>query len=84
MLQFLRVTNIFYVVNAILQSTPSISTNSPLASIVPLVFVVFLGVLREGLSDLRRWREDKRTNARMYTRIADASDMRQKSEVKSE
>ena len=68
-IQFFRVTNIFYVINAILQSTPSISTNNPLASIVPLVFVVLLGMLREGLADLRRWREDKRTNARVYTRI---------------
>jgi hypothetical protein len=34
-----------------------------------LVFVVLLGMLREGLADLRRWREDKRTNARIYTRI---------------
>jgi hypothetical protein len=40
---------------------------------VPLVFVVLLGMLTEGLKNLRRWREDKRTNARVYTRI-EASD----------
>lgn len=83
-IQFVRVTNIFYVINAILQSTPSISTNSPLASIVPLAFVVLLGMLREGLADIRRWREDRRTNARLYTRLENPHDLSQKKQVRSD
>lgn len=71
-------------INAILQSTPSISTNSPLASIVPLAFVVLLGMLREALADIRRWREDRRTNARLYTRLENPHDLSQKKQVRSD
>ncbi len=67
-IQFARVTNIFYLINGILQSIPSISNNDPLATFIPLAFVVFLGMLREGLADLKRWRADRLTNARLYQR----------------
>jgi len=77
-IQFYRVTNIFYVINGILQTIPSIRTNSPIASLVPMAFVVLLGMLREGLADIRRWREDRRTNARLYTRLENPHDLSQK------
>jgi len=41
-------------------------------------------MLREGLADLRRWREDKRTNARKYTRLESCEDIKNKKEVRSE
>lgn len=41
-------------------------TNDPIATIVPLAFVVALGMLKELLADLKRWREDRRTNQREY------------------
>ena len=71
-------------INAILQSTPSISTNNPLASIIPLAFVVLLGMIREGLADLRRWSEDRKTNARKYTRLENPMDLSQRKEVRSD
>jgi hypothetical protein len=77
-IQFVRVTNVFYVINAILQTIPSLSTNSPVATIVPLAFVILLGMLREGLADVRRWREDRRTNARLYTRLETPHDLSHK------
>ena len=83
-IQFIRVTNIFFVINAIIQSTPSLSTNSPMASIVPLAFVVLLGMLREGLADLRRWSEDRKINARKYTRLENPMDLTQRKEVRSD
>jgi magnesium-transporting ATPase (P-type) len=83
-IQFVRVTNVFYVINAILQTIPSIRTNSPLASIIPLAFVVLLGMLREGLADIRRWREDRRTNARLYTRLENPNDLSDKKKVRSD
>lgn len=61
-IQFLNVTNIFYTINVILQFQPSISTNSPLASLVPLCFVIFVGLLKELLADLKRWSQDRKTN----------------------
>jgi hypothetical protein len=30
-----------------------------MATIVPLIFVILLGMIREGLADYRRWCEDK-------------------------
>jgi P-type E1-E2 ATPase len=77
------VTNDLYVVNTIFQSIPKISNNSPLASLVPLAFVVLLGMLRELLADLKRWREDRRTNARKYVRVNRAN-LTDKSTVRSD
>jgi len=62
LLQFTRVTNIFYLVNAILQFQPKISTSDPLITVIPVLFVVGLGMLREGLADLKRKREDDKAN----------------------
>jgi hypothetical protein len=59
-IQFTRIMNIFYLINGILQTIPSIMINSWLASIIPLAFVVFMGMLREGLVDLKRRKEDNR------------------------
>ena len=53
--QFTRVINCFYVFNAVLQSIPSISTNNPLATIIPLSFVISVGILKEAIVELQRW-----------------------------
>ncbi len=55
-----------------------------MASIVPLAFVVLLGMLREGLADLRRWREDRLTNARKYIRLENPNNLKEKKEVRSD
>jgi hypothetical protein len=78
------VTNDFYLVNAIFQSIPSIGTNSPLATIIPLAFVVGLGMVRELVVDLKRWREDKKTNRRKYTRVANGQGMKNLEEIRSD
>jgi hypothetical protein len=41
---------------------PSISTNSPLASFVPTLFVIFMGILFEFIADIRRWMSDRKIN----------------------
>jgi hypothetical protein len=62
-IQFTKVINLFYLLNAILQFIPSISTNSPLATIVPLAFVVSLAILKDLIAEIIRWREDRAFNA---------------------
>ena len=62
LLQFSRIANVFYLVNAILQTIPSISTNDPLATIIPLVYVVSLGILKEFLADYKRYKNDNKVN----------------------
>jgi hypothetical protein len=62
-LQFSKVINVFYLGNAILQSFPSVSTNDPIFTIIPLTVLVCLGILKEGLADLKRYKIDRETNA---------------------
>lgn len=69
--QFTRVVNCFYVFNAILQSTPSISTNSPLATIIPLSFVICVGIFKELVVEIRRWLEDKKVNNLLTQKLVD-------------
>ena len=46
-----------------LQSVPAISTNSPLATGIPLLFIILLGMLKELYLELKRFNEDKRINS---------------------
>ena len=57
-LQFTKVVNIFYVVNTILQSIPSISTNNPLFASSVLVLLILIGVIKEALADWKRYKTD--------------------------
>lgn len=75
--QFTRVTNCFYVVNAILQFIPSINTNDPMATVIPLAFVVVVGILKELVVEVRRWQQDRKVNS-MVTRRLDSSGKMQK------
>ena len=81
--QFTRITNIFYLLNAIFQSLPDISTNSNLATIIPLTFVVVLGMLRELVADLKRFKQDRATNNRLYDVLVDRNDLSRFKEIKS-
>lgn len=50
----MNLVNVFYVFNGILQFIPSIATNSPLATYMPLMFVVIVGMIKEGWIDYKR------------------------------
>ena len=58
--QLKSVINCFYLFNGMLQTFPSISTNSPLASLIPVIWVMLLGIVFELIADLRRWSSDKK------------------------
>ena len=60
-------SNTFYLIGAILQSIPSVSTNDPLATIIPLAYVVAVGMLKEFLADYKRYKSDKKTNHQLST-----------------
>lgn len=68
--QFTRVTNCFYVLNAVLQSTPSISLNNPLASIIPLSFIVLVGMMKEVVVEARRYMQDRKINNTVSHRLS--------------
>ena len=61
-LQFKKVVVCFYTFNTVMQSIPAISTNSPLASLVPVIFVILVGMGKEGYLEYKRMKEDKRIN----------------------
>jgi magnesium-transporting ATPase (P-type) len=63
MLQLAKVVNLFYLVNGIMQCFPAISTNNPMASLVPLAFVILLGVIKEAIVEAKRWQEDRAFNS---------------------
>jgi hypothetical protein len=54
LLQFLRLSNVVFLVNAVLQSIPIISSISPITAIGPLAFVLAVSLLREGYEDYVR------------------------------
>lgn len=73
LLQFTKVSNVFYAFGAFLQFIPSISTNSPWATIIPLSYVILLGMLKEFYADWKRWRQDCKENGRTcLIRVKDA------------
>lgn len=45
-----------------MQSIPAVSTNSPLASLFPVVFIILVGIGKELYLEVKRYKEDKRLN----------------------
>lgn len=50
-LQFLRAANYVYLLSAILNFLPIISSSSPAVSLAPFVVILIVSVLREGYED---------------------------------
>lgn len=69
-LQFKKVVNIFYLITGVLNFFPTIAVNSPLAVIGPTVAIMLIGVIKEFVSELKRWKEDKMVNATPVKRMA--------------
>ena len=42
---------------------PAISTNNPLATIIPLSFVIVVGIIKELVVEIKRWMDDRETNS---------------------
>ena len=61
-LQLKNVIVIFYIINGTLQTIPAISTNSPLASFIPVAYVFIVGIILEGVAEYRRNANDKKFN----------------------
>ena len=57
-MQFKRFANIYFLGIAIIQSIPVISPLNPTTAILPLVFVILVSMIREGVEDYMRFRAD--------------------------
>ena len=62
-LQFIRLANIYFLVSAILQCIPIISPLEPASAVVPLVIVLSVSIIREGIEDYGRAKLDKEQNS---------------------
>ena len=51
-----------YTFNTVMQSIKSISTNSPLVSLIPVIFVILVGMSKELYLECKRYKDDKRIN----------------------
>ena len=60
--QFSRLSNIYFLFTAIIQSIPIISPLTSLTAIVPLLFVLGVSMIREAIEDLVRNNYDKLSN----------------------
>ena len=62
LLQFVRLANIYFLVCAILQCIPLISPLTPATAVVPLVIVLSVSIIREGIEDYARAKLDNQQN----------------------
>ncbi|CAG9321794.1 unnamed protein product [Blepharisma stoltei] len=61
--QFKKLANIYFLAIAVLQSIPQISPLTPFTAIFPLVFVLAVAMIREGVEDYFRYKSDKEVNS---------------------
>ena len=62
LLQFVRLANIYFLICAILQCIPMISPLTPGTAVVPLVIVLSVSIIREGIEDYSRYKLDNQQN----------------------
>lgn len=55
--------------------------NSPLAVLVPTIFIMLLGVVKELISEVKRWKEDKQVNNSTVVRMVYPHDGDKKQEI---
>ena len=68
--QLKNVIHAFFIFNGFLQTIPSISTNSPLASLVPVAWTMSMGIIFELIADIRRWKQDNKTNGQQIEKVS--------------
>lgn len=61
--QFKRLSNIYFLVSMVVALIPGVSPVFPVTSIVPLVFVLTVGAIKDAVEDYDRYKADKEANA---------------------
>ena len=65
LIQFVRLANIYFLISAILQCIPAISPLSPASAVVPIIIVLSVSIIREGIEDCNRAKLDKEQNSEL-------------------
>lgn len=63
--QFSKLANFYFLIVAILQMIPGLSTTGTYTTIIPLLIFISISMAKEGYEDIRRNRLDKEENERM-------------------
>ncbi|KAH9519101.1 ATPase class I type 8B member 4 [Bulinus truncatus] len=62
--QFQRLANAYFLGLLVLQLIPAISSLEPVATVIPLVFVLSISAIKEAIDDFQRHRSDDQVNNR--------------------
>jgi len=71
LIQFIRIANIYFLICAILQCIPIISPLGASSAVIPILIVLSVSVIREGLEDCSRARLDKEQNSELTSTYTD-------------
>ena len=71
LIQFIRLANIYFLICAILQCIPIISPLGASSAVIPILFVLSVSVIREGLEDCSRAKLDKEQNSELTSTYTD-------------
>ena len=61
----------YFLIIAILSVIPSISTIDPVSAFIPVIFVIFFALLFDWYDDLKRYKNDNKTNNCLVNVIRD-------------
>lgn len=61
--QFLRFSNIYFLIVTILQCIPAVSPLNPYTAVMPMLFVLTISMVREGYEDYQRYKSDQEQNS---------------------
>lgn len=71
--QIKKVTNIYFIIQAVLAFIPQISTISPASAVGPVAFIILFSLCFDWIEDLQRYFRDRRTNNKKSTILIDGS-----------
>lgn len=62
LIQFLRIYNFYFLCTVVLQGVPQVSTMPVYLAALPFIFVIGVSVVREGIEEIKRRKQDKAVN----------------------
>ena len=68
LIQFRRYANLYFLMITVLQCIPTISPLNPLTAVGPLAFVLCISIIREGVEDLEKNKQDQKENREKVTK----------------
>eukprot|EP00112_Aurelia_sp_Birch-Aquarium-sp1_P008224 Seg1901.2 transcript_id=Seg1901.2/GoldUCD/mRNA.D3Y31 product="Phospholipid-transporting ATPase ID" protein_id=Seg1901.2/GoldUCD/D3Y31 len=76
--QFRRIANVYFLVQIIIMSIPQITALNPLATAIPLIFVLAASAVKDAYDDYGRHKSDKRVNNRKAHLLKDGKIVHEK------